>query len=99
MLLYDAAITHGSPRPRKTLTQFEPVTFPIAESANSEDLQAVILANVSGKEVPKATNVIAVIEFGIPMTQPIYEATSPTIAVTPPMNERAIPKAGHPPPQ
>ena len=81
------------------MTQLEPVTFPIAESANSDYLQAVILANVSGKEVPKATNVIAVIEFGIPITQPIYVATSPTMAVTPPMNERATQKAGHPPPQ
>ena len=97
--MYVEAITHGSPRPRKTLTQFEPVTFPMAESAYVDYLQAVILANVSGNEVPKATKVIAVIEFGSPIAQPIYDATSPTIAVTPPINERATPKAGHPPPQ
>jgi len=30
---YLEEITHGRPRPRKTLTQLEPVTFPTAESA------------------------------------------------------------------
>jgi len=27
------AITHGRPRPKKTLTELDPVTFPTAESA------------------------------------------------------------------
>jgi hypothetical protein len=58
---YIALITHGSPRPKKTFTEFDPVTLPTAESAYSEDLAAVILANVSGTEVPIATIVIAVI--------------------------------------
>jgi len=31
-----AEITHGSPRPKKTLTQLDPVTLPTAESAYSE---------------------------------------------------------------
>jgi len=37
------------------------VTFPTAESAYFDVLAAVILANVSGREVPMATIVIAVI--------------------------------------
>jgi len=39
----------------------DPVTFPTAASAYSDDLAAVTLANVSGREVPIATKVIAVI--------------------------------------
>tara|TARA_B110001469_G_C9637721_1_gene320022 strand:+ start:430 stop:543 length:114 start_codon:yes stop_codon:yes gene_type:complete len=37
------------------------VTLPTAASAYYDDLAAVTLANVSGSEVPTATNVIAVI--------------------------------------
>lgn len=61
-----AAKTHGSPSPRKTLTELDPVTLPTAESAYSLDYAAVILAKVSGSEVPRATRVIAVTESGIP---------------------------------
>ena len=93
------AITHGKPRPRKTLTELDPVTLPTAESAYSDDLAAVILAKVSGNEVPRATRVIAVTESGIPHTHPSIDATSPTMAVTPPMKVRATMNAGHPPPQ
>ena len=57
---YIALITHGSPRPRNTFTEFDPVTLPTAESAYSDDYAAVILAKVSGREVPIATIVIAV---------------------------------------
>ena len=92
-------MTQGRPSPRKTLTEFEPVTFPTAESAVGNYLAAVILANVSGREVPRATKVIAVMESSIPQTQPRREATSPTTAVTAPMKERATRNAGHPPPQ
>ena len=60
MFQYVAAIAQGRPRPRKTFTELDPVTLPMAESAYSDDLAAVILANVSGKEVPRATSVIAV---------------------------------------
>ena len=49
------------PRPMKTLTELLPVTFPIALSAVFSETAAILLANVSGKEVPRATNVIAVI--------------------------------------
>jgi len=92
--MYVEAITHGRPRPRNTFTEFDPVTFPTAESAESEVLQAVILANVSGKEVPRATRVMAVTESGKPQTHPSIEATAPTIAVTPPMKHKAMTKAG-----
>ena len=60
------AITHGRPSPRNTLTEFEPVMFPIAESAYWEDLAAAIDAKVSGRDVPRATRLIAVIESSMP---------------------------------
>ena len=60
------AIAHGSPRPKNTFTLLDPVTLPMAESADrpaySEVLAAVILAKVSGNEVPRATRVMAVID-------------------------------------
>jgi len=67
------------------LTEFEPVTLPIAESAYSEVLAAVIDANVSGSEVPKATIVIAVMDSFKPISHPRRIAMSPTIAVTRPI--------------
>lgn len=91
-------MTHGSPSPRKTLTQLEPVTFPIALSANSKVRAAVILARVSGSDVPIATKVIAVTEALRPIAHPRIVATSPTNIVTIPMNARAMKKAGTPPP-
>ncbi len=53
-------MTHGSPSPRKTLTELDPVTFPIALSAFFSFAAAALLAKVSGREVPRATKVIAV---------------------------------------
>jgi hypothetical protein len=47
------AKSQGSPSPKKTLTLFEPVTFPIALSALGLSSAAVLLANVSGSDVPK----------------------------------------------
>jgi hypothetical protein len=79
------ATAHGRPSPKKTFTEFDPVTFPIAESANSDDLAAVILANVSGRLVPSATSVIAVIESSIPRRHPSNSANEPTTAVTIPI--------------
>lgn len=67
------------------MTEFEPVTLPIAASAVSALLAAVIEAKVSGKEVPRATNVIAVTESLIPHTHPNISAAYPTITVTPPI--------------
>ena len=92
------AITHGRPRPRKTFTELEPVIFPTAESALGLYLAAVMLANVSGRDVPMATKVIAVIPGLSPMTQPIAPATSPTMAVRAPMKKREARKHGMPPP-
>jgi len=46
---------HGSPSPRKTLTELDPVTFPMALSALSSAEIASIEANVSGRDVPRAT--------------------------------------------
>lgn len=54
-------MTHGSPSPKNTFTEFEPVTFPTAESAYFDVRAAVMLAKVSGREVPIATIVMAVI--------------------------------------
>jgi hypothetical protein len=73
------------------------VIFPIAASASSEVLAAVILANVSGREVPNATRVIAVIDSFIPSTQPSSDANSPTIAVTKPIKAREAKKLALPP--
>lgn len=97
-LAYIEEINHGKPRPTNTFTELEPVTFPIAESAWSEDYAAVILANVSGRDVPIATRVIAVTASFSPTTQPSVLATSATIAVINPMKISATPKAGQPPP-
>ena len=83
--------------PRKTLTELDPVTLPMAESASFEDLAAVILANVSGKEVPIATRVIPVTAGLRPTTHPKTVATSPTIVVTIPIRKRATKNAAHPP--
>ena len=54
-------MTHGRPRPRNTLTELLPVIFPIALSAVLSPHAAALEANVSGREVPRATKVIAVI--------------------------------------
>lgn len=93
------AMTHGRPSPRNTLTEFEPVTFPTAESAYFSAWAAAIDAKVSGRDVPRATKVIAVTAGSIPRTHPKRLANSPTTAVTIPMKPRAIQKQAHPPAQ
>jgi len=92
-------MTHGRPSPKKTLTEFEPVTFPTAASAYLSAVAAAIEAKVSGREVPRATNVIAVIDGLIPRMHPNKLANSPTTAVTIPINPRAVQKHAHPPSQ
>lgn len=89
-------MSHGNPRPTKTFTEFEPVTLPMAESAYSDCLAAVILANVSGREVPTATRVIAVTASSRPRVHPSTVATSATTAVMTPIKVSATPNAGHP---
>lgn len=81
----EAEMTHGSPSPKKTLTQFDPVTLLIAASAYSEVWAAVLEAKVSGREVPRATKVIAVTDGLSPITHPKMVATSPTNKVIRPM--------------
>ena len=88
----------GRPHPRKTLTAFDPLMLPTAASALSDYFAAVILAKVSGREVPMATKVIAVTPGLSPITQPMAVATEPTIAVRPPMKQMATKKQGTPPP-
>lgn len=90
-------MVHGSPSPKKTLTELDPVTLPIAESAYSEVFAAVIDAKVSGREVPKATNVIAVTDSLIPITQPRAVAISPIRKVTAPMYINDTTKHPYPP--
>lgn len=85
LLWYIDEITHGSPRPRNTLTQLDPVTLPTAASAYSDVWAAVLLAKVSGREVPRATKVIAVTDGLSPITHPKMVATSPTNIVTRPI--------------
>ena len=55
------AMIQGSPSPRKTLTELLPVTFPMELSAVFSLTAAILLAKVSGREVPRATKVMAVI--------------------------------------
>ena len=94
---YIAPMVHGRPRPRNTFTQLEPVMLPIAASACLDYSAAVFDANVSGSEVPRATNEMAVTDASSPITHPNNEAISATIAVIIPMKHRAITKHNHPP--
>lgn len=55
-----------------------------------------MLANVSGREVPMATMVIALMDYGIPTAHPNRFATCSTIAVMIPIRIKAIAKAGPP---
>lgn len=57
----------------------------MAESAYSEVLAAVIDANVSGRDVPKATIVMAVTDSLSPISHPKTVASSAMMNVTPPM--------------
>jgi hypothetical protein len=74
------------------------VTFPTAESAYSEFLAAVILAKVSGNEVPIATIVIAVTYGSNLNTHPSKPAIEPTTPVIIPIIVSATIKAYLPPP-
>lgn len=56
---YMLAISQGKPRPRKTLTELLPVTFPMALSAYFSFIAAARLAKRSGRDVPRATKVMA----------------------------------------
>jgi len=73
------------------------VTFPTAASAYLSYLAAAIEAKVSGRDVPSATNVIAVMDGSIPRTHPKRLANSPTTAVTIPIKHKHPRKQAHPP--
>jgi hypothetical protein len=90
------AIVQGKPSPRKTFTELDPVIFPIAESALSLLSAAILEAIVSGRDVPKATKVIAVTACLSLIAQPSKLAISPTIAVQRPIIARAKKNAGQP---
>ena len=96
-LQYIEAISQGIPKPRKTLTELLPVTLPMQLSAYFSFAAAVLLANRSGRLVPRATNVMAVAASSRPTRQPKMEARSPMMAVRPPMKARATKKQIQPP--
>jgi hypothetical protein len=79
------------------LTELLPVTFPIELSACFSIVAAVLLANKSGKLVPKATKVIDTTSGFNPIRQPKIPAKSPIIAVNIPINIKATRKHNHPP--
>ena len=91
------AIIHGSPRPRKTLTELLPVMFPIALSAFFSFMAAARLAKRSGTDVPKATKVMAVTVSSSPTKQPKMEAISPMMAVRIPITPNDTKKDNQPP--
>mmetsp|Transcript_108930 Transcript_108930/g.313793 ORF Transcript_108930/g.313793 Transcript_108930/m.313793 type:complete len:206 (+) Transcript_108930:341-958(+) len=80
---YMEAIVHGSPRPRKTLTELLPVTLTTEASAVGSSVAADKDAKRSGILVPTATNVMAVTRSSMPTTQPKISAMSAMTAVTP----------------
>lgn len=90
-------MSHGRPQPRNTFTAFDPLMLPTAASALSDCFAAVILANVSGSDVPRATSVMAATDSLIDRTQPRTVATSPTIYVTIPIIASDMKKHGPPP--
>lgn len=91
------AINQGNPSPKNTFTELLPVTFPMELSAVVSLQAACLLANKSGKLVPRATNVIAVTLGLRPERQPAIVARSPTRVVTNAIMSKAEKKANHPP--
>ena len=78
------------------MSELDPVTFPIDESAVELYFAAIMLEKVSGHEVPIATNVRAVMPGGMPTEQPNMFANSPTIAVIKPTDRSANGKVNQP---
>ena len=79
------------------MTELLPLILPTELSAFFSFMAAVLLAKVSGILVPKATNVMAVIELGRSIKHPKIPARSPMIAVIKPITAREIRNVGHPP--
>jgi len=84
--------------PRKTLTALDPVTLPTALSAYCDCSAANLDAKVSGREVPRATMVMAFTATGRLIAHPRVNATSWTTKVTRPISASAHTNATHPPP-
>ena len=80
-------MTQGKPRPRNTMTELLPVMCPIASSAYFSLIAAVLLAKISGREVPRATKVMAVTSSFNPIRQPKIAARSPTITIRIPIKK------------
>ena len=93
---YAAPMSQGSPSPRKTLTELEPVTLPIDESADLSPRAACIEAKVSGSDVPSATKVMAVIVSGRNIWHPICVAKSEMRITWKPIHTSAATKHGQP---
>merc|ERR1740138_589979 len=92
----NAAMVQGRPRPRKTFTELLPVTFPMLLSANGSWIAAVFDAKVSGREVPRATKVIAQSSALKDMAQPRRLARSLMKAVQMPIMTSAQKKVATP---
>lgn len=69
----------------------------MAASALSDATVEILLAKVSGRDVPSATNVIPVMASFNPTTHPKSPASSPTIAHITPIAHREKKKHSHPP--
>jgi hypothetical protein len=78
-------ISHGKPRPKNTFTEFEPVTFTMEASAWESFMAAAREAKVSGREVPRATKVMAVTQSLRSHKQPNIAAMSAITAVSSPI--------------
>lgn len=80
------------------MTELLPVTLPTELSAVFSIVAAVLLANVSGILVPKATKVMAVTLGFRPIRQPNTVARSPMMAVKRPITANEIMNVSQPPP-
>lgn len=94
---YIALISQGKPNPRKTLTLLLPVTFAIAASACWSFCAADFEANVSGKLVPSAINVIPATAGFRVITQPSKLESCSTKSVKLPITNIEVIKVGHAP--
>lgn len=79
------------------MTELLPVTLPIELSAYFSFRAAVLLANVSGKLVPRATKVMAVMLSSNDTRQPKIDARSLMRAVSIAMKQRDTTKQIYPP--
>lgn len=79
------------------MTELLPFTLPTELSAVFSLIAAVLLANVSGILVPRATKVMAVMASPKPIKQPNVPAKSLIIVVRIPITPREMINVGQPP--